>query len=278
MTRRAGRCAWIRRRCAAIPASTPPPIGASTARPGQRFEGEVKIAARGVAPDAMIRHYNGKIDRPRIAKRALERDEMSALGELEPPAALAAAIVGFWDFARETPSARIVDLSEGGHDGVLVNLPVRAMTGFNWSGDVGDWRFAPEQYGAIHFHDDDVYDVGWETDFRFDSDPGMQSGVYAARLTIPGAPPEHVVFFVRPPLGARRSDVCYLAPTASYLRLRQLPGDGLRSRLRGLSGPHSGCGPGRPFPQRASRVRRLAVRRAQRRQRHLLQLAPAANR
>ena len=187
------------------------------ARPGQRFEGEVRIAARGVEPDAMAHQYNGKIDRPRIAKRALESTEMGALGEAEPPAALAGAIVGFWDFARDTPSARVVDLSDGRRDGVLVNLPARAMTGFNWTGDVGDWRFAPEQYGAIHFHDDDIYDAGWETDFRFDSDPGMPSGVYAARLSVPGAPPEHVVFFVRPPLGTRGSDVCYLAPTASYL-------------------------------------------------------------
>ena len=187
------------------------------ARPGQRFEGELRIAARGAAPDAMSRHYNGKIDRPRIASRALERAEMDLLAEVAPPAALAGDIVGFWDFARETPGARIVDLSGGERHGVLVNLPARAMTGFNWSGDTGDWRFAPEQYGAIHFHDDDLYDAGWETDFRFDSDPALPSGVYAARLGVPGAPPEHVVFFVRPPPGARGSDVCYLAPTASYL-------------------------------------------------------------
>ena len=184
---------------------------------GHHFEGEVTIAARRIEQGAMAHHFNGKIDRPRIATRALERTEMDALGKVEPPAALAESIAGFWDFTRETPTARIVDLSGEGHDGVLVNLPARAMTGFNWSGDVSDWRFAPEQYGAIHFHDDDIYDAGWETDFRFDSNPGMLSGVYAARLTVPGAPPEHVVFFVRPPLGTRGSDVCYLAPTASYI-------------------------------------------------------------
>ena len=187
------------------------------AHSGGRVEGDVTLAARGLARSAMAHHFNGKIDRPRIAARALQRTEMEALGQAVPPAALAASIVGFWDFARETPSARIVDISGGGRDGELVSLPARAMTGFNWEGDVGDWRFAPDQYGAIHFHDDDVYDADWETDFRFDSDPALPSGVYAARLTVPEAPPEHVVFFVCPPLGERGSDICYLAPTASYL-------------------------------------------------------------
>ena len=187
------------------------------ARPHLRVEGEVTIAARGSGPDAMAHHFNGKIDRPRIAGRTLERAEMDLLAEAEPPAALAAAIVGFWDFARDTPSTRVVDISDGRRNGILVNLPARAMTGFNWAGDVGDWRHAPEQYGAIHFHDDDIHDAGWETDFRFDSAPDLPSGVYAARLTVADSPPEHIVFFVRPPLGTRGSDVCYLAPTATYL-------------------------------------------------------------
>ena len=175
------------------------------------------IAARGVDRTAMTHHFNGKIDRPRTATRALDRTERDALGGPEAPAALARVIAGFWDFARETPTDRIIDLSEHRRDGVLVNLPARAMTGFNWGGDVGDWRFAPAQYGAIHFHDDDLHDAGWETDFRLDTGPELASGVYAARLRVPGTIPEHVVFFVRPPPGERRAEVCYLAPTATYL-------------------------------------------------------------
>ena len=186
-------------------------------RPHRRFEGALTIAARGPHRAAMRHHFNGKIDRPRVAARALDRAGMDALGEPEPPPALAGVIAGFWDFARETPGDRIVDLSEQGRDGTLVNLPARAMTGFNWSGNVHDWRFAPREYGAIHFHDDDLYDAGWETDFRLDTAPDLASGVYAARLSVPGAPPEHVVFFVRPAPGERRAEVCYLAPTATYL-------------------------------------------------------------
>ena len=187
------------------------------ASPGLRFEGGATIAARGSARDAMTGHFNGKIDRPRVATRALDRTEMERLAEPIPPAALADVTAAFWDFAQATPTDRIIDLSTRRRDGVVVNLPARAMTGFNWTGDVHDWRFAPEQYGAIHFHDDDVYDAGWDTDFVLDVPAELASGVYAARLSIPDAPPEHVVFFVRPPPGGRRADICYLASTASYL-------------------------------------------------------------
>ena len=186
-------------------------------RPRRRFDGALSIAARGPHRAAMTHHFNGKIDRPRVAARALDRAGMEALGGPEPPPELAGVVRGFWDFARETTGDRVVDLSAQRRDGVLVNLPARAMTGFNWSGNVYDWRFAPREYGAIHFHDDDLYDAGWESDFRLDLPPDLASGVYAARLGVPGAPPEHVVFFVRPPPGERRAEVCYLAPTATYL-------------------------------------------------------------
>ena len=187
------------------------------AAPGLRFEGDVTIAARGADRTAMAEHFNGKIDRPRIAIRALDRDEMDRLGEAVAPAGLVEAVGAFWDFARETPTDRVVDLSPHRHHGMIVNLPARAMTGFNWTSDVTDWRHAPRQYGAIHFHDDDVYDAQWETDFTLDVPRDLDSGVYAARLSVPDAPPEHVVFFVQPPRGERRADICYLAPTASYL-------------------------------------------------------------
>ena len=38
------------------------------------------------------------------------------------------------------------------------------MTGWNWHGIEERFVHAPEQYGAIHFHEDDLEDCGWETD------------------------------------------------------------------------------------------------------------------
>ena len=190
--------------------------GAPTA--GHRFNfAPFTIAASGRERTAMSGHFNGKIDRPRLAARALDRGEIEALcGGPAVPAALAPSVSGAWDFARETPGDRIVDVSGNGHDGRAVNMPTRAMTGHNWTGDIHDWRHAPEQYGAIHFHDDDIYDAGWQTDFTLTLPDDMASGVYAARLSS-GGEPEHVVFFVRPRRGTPTAKIAYLASTATYM-------------------------------------------------------------
>ena len=110
---------------------------------------------------AMSAHYNGKIDRPRLASRALSRLEMAMLVDAPLPATLAADMIGCWDFSRDLSSTRVIDLSANLLHGETVNLPTRGMRGFNWTGAEQCWRHAPAEYGAIHFHDDDLYDVLW---------------------------------------------------------------------------------------------------------------------
>ena len=77
------------------------------------------------------------------------------------------------------------------------------------------WRHAPEEYGAIHFHEDDIYDCGWETDFVFEVPEDFKSGVYGARLRA-GEAEEIIPFYVRPGPGAARADVLFLASTFTY--------------------------------------------------------------
>src|SRR6202022_2590239 len=110
----------------------------------------------------------------------------------------------------------IRDLGPWRLDGVTVNQPTRAVRGHNWTGATMDWREAPEQYGAIHFHDDDLVDACWEPDFAFTVPADLRSGVYAAKLSADGFE-FWVPFFVRPPRGAARSRVAFLASTATYL-------------------------------------------------------------
>ncbi len=161
-------------------------------------------------------HYNGKLDRPRLANRALARAEVAALaGDGALPSGLERAVVARWDFAREIPSETLVDSSPNRLHGRTVNLPARAMTGHNWTGAVMDWTRAPEQYGAIHFHDDDLLDANWQTDFELEVPAGLRSGVYAARLSAAEAE-FYVPFFVRPAPGAGRAKIAYLAATATY--------------------------------------------------------------
>ena len=162
----------------------------------------------------VVNHYNGKIDSPRLANRALSEADMDAL-RYGVPASLEDAIVAAWDFSRDIGSERITDLSSNQHHGTVINLPTRAMTGWNWTGQHMRWSEAPEQWGAIHFHDDDLYDAGWETDFEWKIPGRLKSGLYAARFRS-GRYEEYIPFAVGPRPG-RESKVALLLPTASYM-------------------------------------------------------------
>ncbi len=158
--------------------------------------------------------FDGKIDRPRIANTALDRAAILALnGTVRLPAD--PRVVAAWDFAADMTSRRIRDTSPGKLDGELFNQPMRAVTGHNWAGTSHAWMEAPDEYGAIYFHSDDLADVRWDTDFTFDVPADMKSGVYAAKLSL-GDFVFHLPFFVRPPAGKPAAKLALLMSTATY--------------------------------------------------------------
>jgi len=159
--------------------------------------------------------YNGKIDRPRLANRVLSRAEMEMLKQGPVPVQLSSAVIGSWDFSRDINSIKVTDTSPNSLHGEVVNMPARGMKGYNWTGEVMNWREAPEQYGAIHFHDDDLYDAGWEVDFALTIPAALKSGLYAARLKA-GAEEDHIPFVVKPAPGKEKK-IAFLLPTASYM-------------------------------------------------------------
>ena len=168
--------------------------------PAVGIDGDILIGAAGGNP--VGGHFNGKIERPRITRGA---------GGDAPDG----AVIADWDFSREMSSLRAVDAGPNGWHGELVNLPARAMKGSDWSGREHCWRHAPEEYGAIHFHEDDLYDCGWETDFSYTVPAGLRSGSYAVRLSC-GEHEDAIPFFVLPPRGSRRTPICVLIPTFTY--------------------------------------------------------------
>jgi N,N-dimethylformamidase len=134
-------------------------------------------------------------------------------GRIEDPALLDrdGATVASWDFAAGIDTNRI----DGTHPGHLVNLPTRGVRGARWTGAEMDWKHAPRHYAAIHFHADDLYDAGWDTDFTFTLPDGLRSGVYGIRLRCDGH--EDVIpFFVLPPRGTVTAPIAYLAATFTY--------------------------------------------------------------
>ena len=164
--------------------------------------------------------FNGKIERPCLFDRALSAEELEALADGADPLAMD-GVAAVWDFAATDASGvDIADVGGSGHDGTVVNYAMRGLTGHSWDATAFTREEAPEQYGAIHFHDDDFDDSRWEEDFRFTVPDDARSGYYAVHLQASdeaGGEEDNIPFFVTPAPGARRAKAAYLAPTCSYL-------------------------------------------------------------
>jgi N,N-dimethylformamidase len=162
-------------------------------------------------------HYNGKLDRPRVHAAALSREQIGLQIERPHGPVLMAA----WNFQHEITrhgireTRRITDVSANHRHGRTVNVPTRAVTGYNWEAQEQNFIHAPEQYGAIHFHDDDLDDVRWEVDFGLTVPDELPSGLYATRLQADDDT-DYVPFYVRARRGEEKR-ICFLAPTASYM-------------------------------------------------------------
>ncbi|MBL7234114.1 N,N-dimethylformamidase beta subunit family domain-containing protein [Komagataeibacter oboediens] len=139
-------------------------------------------------------------------------------GKLEAPCLLdhAGAVIGQWDFSIGIDGQDICDQGPFHLHGHTWQMPGRAMTGHNWNGSIRAWQDAPEQYGAIHFHEDDIIDAGWATDFSWQVPAGLKSGLYAARLRS-ATDEDHIPFVIRRTAGTGHAPLVFVLPTASYL-------------------------------------------------------------
>jgi len=187
------------------------------------------LAVAAFGSDPAHGHFNGKIERPAVFNAALD-DAVLAAGADHPAHAAA------WDFAQEIPTPRAVDTGPHGLHGELVNLPTRAVKGAAWDGSAFAWPQKPEHYAAIHFHDDDIHDCGWDTDFSFRVPADFRSGVYAVRLRTAEGAEDMVPFFVTAPPGRPQSRICVLIPTFTYTVYANIArgntNDSLRRRLK----------------------------------------------
>ncbi len=158
-------------------------------------------------------HYNGKLERPTLWRGSVSLD--AAIRQLLAPVPQprTAGLLACWDFSRGIPGNIASDIGPQTVHARLINLPTRAMTGANWTGEVHDWKAAPEQYGAIHFHDDDQGDLGWAETAALEVPADWPSGFYAAHISNE-AGEDYIPFFVRP-LRAT-ADVAFLVPTYTY--------------------------------------------------------------
>ena len=147
---------------------------------------------------------------------APEFDRLRVIARDPATATLGDRLLAAWDFSDGIEGTTVLDRGPYSRHGRTVNLPARGVTGHSWDGSVADWRHAPGQYGAIHFHEDDLHDCGWSSDVAFEIPGDWKSGFYAARMRVPGAV-GYVAFFVRPRRGEAGAPIALVASTATYM-------------------------------------------------------------
>jgi len=179
------------------------------------------ISGEGPATNA---HYNGKLDRPRLYARPLDAAALRALCAEVSVSRVDTDVIGEWDFSQRMSEPTLIDIGGQGLHGALRNTPMRAVTGANWTAQTHQWTEAPHEYGAIHFHDDDIDDCGWRTDLTLTIPADWPSGFYALRLqgkpdqpSVFGQAESYVSFFVGAAVGQPKARLAFVAPTATFL-------------------------------------------------------------
>lgn len=193
-------------------------VSSGSGRAGLTSRPDMLLAAENIAKTGAAsrptRFFNGKLESPTIWQIALAPDDLTAVRAGE--SVQESLVVASWDFSKGMSTCRVTDVSDGGAHGVLVNKPARAMTGRLWDGHEMAWRHAPEQYGAIHFHDDDLDDAMWTTSFVWRVADDTPSGVYAVRISYE-TDEDFIPVFVRPGSHTPRARIAVMMPTLSYL-------------------------------------------------------------
>lgn len=181
---------------------------------------------------------NGKLDKVRLAKGALDDAGVRKLHAAADTAAYGGDLIAWWDFTKGIGTTKVHDIA-GGADGVTVNLPLRAVIGVDFTGKALDWKDAPQQYSALYFHDDALSDAEWKTDFEFKIPKGLRSGMYAAKLKH-GASEAYVPFYVAPDKAKPKAKVAFVVPTLTYLAYSSAIGHSYWTRRMLVNQPGGG--------------------------------------
>ena len=175
------------------------------------------LAARGrrlsiasASDTAPIDCFNGRLEAPVLLACALDDAQDPAETSAAHPHCIAA-----WDFSREISTRTLVDVGPQGQHGEVFNTPTRAVTGSRWTGEEHNFRHAPQHYGAVHFHEDDLDDCRWPATHEIVIPEACKSDAYALMLTA-GDARENIPFFVVPPKGVAQAPIAVLVSTYTY--------------------------------------------------------------
>lgn len=199
-------------------------VATATVMPGDSAGPVLMAGLAEAAPDDSgrtwcVSNYNGKLDAPKLYRRALSEED--AAGLANGIVVHAGELLAHWDFAagissNGIPTDKVTDVSGNGLHGLCRNQPDRASTGWNWDGHEENFVHCPEQYGALWFHEDALDDCRWDVDFTLTVPSDCKSGFYAVKLR-QGDAEDHIPFFILPPRGRATAKILVIASTFSYL-------------------------------------------------------------
>ncbi|WP_282604339.1 N,N-dimethylformamidase beta subunit family domain-containing protein [Pelagibius sp. Alg239-R121] len=147
--------------------------------------------------------FNGKIETPTLFAMRPDKDQADDL-------------LAVWDFSLDQSGTQATDTGPQGCHLTLINTPMRGASGSNWDSSAESWQIAPDQYAAIHFHEDDMTDCRWETSLTIHPPHDARPGFYIARLQDEGVQSD-VPFFLSVRPGRAKAELLLIAPTATYL-------------------------------------------------------------
>ncbi|PLB53588.1 hypothetical protein P170DRAFT_504534 [Aspergillus steynii IBT 23096] len=174
------------------------------------------------------------LNSPRTLLFAAEHDEITPSGAVHPKHFFNGRLdspclrslgsrprdLAIYDFSIGISTDEIIDTSGSGLNGRLVHAPTRAVRGHDYDHNLigKSWEAATYGYGAIHFHEDDLDDADWETDFSFAVPSGLRSGAYAIEVEdTEGSVSDSIVFFVRPSALRSHARTAFVFSTFTYL-------------------------------------------------------------
>jgi N,N-dimethylformamidase len=161
--------------------------------------------------------FNGRVARPVVAVTGWPTavTERLAAGE-DAVAVLGPDGVSALALARDPAAVAVADDGSLTAGGTVVNRPASAVPGPFWRCRETDFRRVPDEYDALHLHEDDLDDAGWETDVVLTVPADAASGAYALKISA-GEHVDHIPFVVTPPEGAPPAPVLVVLPTWTYL-------------------------------------------------------------
>ncbi len=161
--------------------------------------------------------FNGRIARPVVAVTGWSAEVTGRLAAGEDAVAvLGGEGVSALALGRDPAAVAIVDDGSLTAGGTAVNRPASAVPGPFWRYRETDFRRVPDEYDALHLHEDDLDDAGWETDVVLTVPADAASGAYALKIGA-GDHVDRIPFVVTPPAGAPAAPVLVVLPTWTYL-------------------------------------------------------------